>query len=52
MVVRVLLGADPILEAGHRDPVEAGVAIHPDVAEARFIRPLDDQIGQLRLANR
>ena len=34
MVVGVLRGADPVLEAGHRDPVEAGVAVHPDVADA------------------
>jgi hypothetical protein len=47
VVVRVLGLADAVLEPGHRDPVHAHVAVHPDVPGQRLAVPLPDQRGDL-----
>jgi hypothetical protein len=39
--------ADAMLEARHRDPVHAHVAVHPDVSGQRLVIPLVDQRGDL-----
>ena len=48
MGVRQLRCADGGLVAGQGGPVEAGVAVHPDVPLERFAVTLQDQTGQLR----
>src|ERR1700749_5028756 len=47
VVMRVLRSADAVLEPGHRDPVHAHVAVHPDVPGQRLVVPLVDQRGDL-----
>src|SRR6201985_2274718 len=51
VVVGVVVGmlglADTVLEPGHRDPVHAHVAVHPDVPGQRLAVPLPDQRGDL-----
>src|SRR5690349_12720667 len=46
VVMRALGQADAVLEAGQRDPVDAGVAVHPDVTGQCLLVPLDHQLGQ------
>ena len=50
VVVRMLLLADTRLEAGQRDAVDAGVAVHPDGRGTTPIRlgvPLEHEVGEL-----
>src|SRR6204780_2106041 len=47
VVVRVLGLADVMLEARHRDPVHAHIAVHPDVSGQRLVVALVDQGGDL-----
>ena len=47
VVVRMLGLADAALEAGHRDPVHAHIAVHPDVSGQRLVVPLVHQGGNL-----
>ncbi len=50
VMVRRLRPADLVAEPGQRDPVGAGVAVHPDVAVDRLVVPLQHQAGQFRAA--
>src|SRR5271166_704618 len=47
VVMRMLGLADAALEARHRDPVHAHIAVHPDVSGQRLAVPLVHQGGDL-----
>src|SRR6201987_270809 len=47
VVMGKLRRPDAVLEPGHRDPVHAHVAVHPDVPGQRLVVPLVDQRGDL-----
>lgn len=47
VVVRALRLADAVAEPGDRDAVDAGVAVHPDVASDRLVVALEDKVGEL-----
>src|SRR5438876_690809 len=44
VVMRTLGQADAVLEAGQRYPVDAGVAVHPEVTCQCLLVPLDHHI--------
>jgi len=43
VVVRSLRRTDSVLVPWQGDAIEAGVAVHPDVAVQRLVIPLDDE---------
>jgi hypothetical protein len=47
VVVRTLRLAYPVAESWHRHAIDAGVAVHPDVASDRLVVSLEDEVGEL-----